>query len=177
MAATFPTMLFGCSFWSCQAHRFSVPLFCFSYTMWVSACYRESQGIFCAAEYASYIKDKREKWHRGSAKKLWRILQSRLHHRDQGIRPNTVKPSQETPSWLHGGSENVLLDYIWFVQAEFTFSFIQITLLWKSIQIWTVSHLWQTKLKATWILQGEKQEGTPLTLTVLKTIASFGVFL
>lgn len=52
---------------------------------------------------------------RPSKKKLWRILQSRLHHGDWETRPNTVKPSQ-----LHGGHANVLLGYIQILQPEFT---------------------------------------------------------
>lgn len=55
---------------------------------------------------------------RRSGKKLWRILQSRLHHRDWGTRPNAVKPSQ-----LHGGSENVLLGYVQILQPFFFFFF------------------------------------------------------
>lgn len=77
----------------------------------------QSRGI-CAAQCARYIKNKREKWHRRSAKKLWRVFQCWLHLRDWGIRLNTVKPSQETPSWLHVGSEYVLLGYVQFLWPE-----------------------------------------------------------
>lgn len=43
MAKTFPIMLFGCSFRSCQAHRISVSFLCFLYTVQVSACYGKSE--------------------------------------------------------------------------------------------------------------------------------------
>lgn len=118
MAATSPIMLFGCSFWNCQAHRFSVPLLCFLYTVQVSACYGTQNRGICAAQCARYIKNKREKWHRRSAKKLWRIFQCWLHLGDWGIRLNTVKPSQERPSRLHVGSEYILLGYVQFLWPE-----------------------------------------------------------